>query len=147
MIRPKASTLFAAAWVAVQLALPLQYYLVRWYDDPVDEAFAWRMFSDTFHSASRAEWFWFDGNVDDGMVLTKSAFVSEVGLSRQWAAFVTGEYRTHARAPTLWTMQRTAAFMCEALAAKHANLTAVGAIRSGAPWDGAVWEQGFVWDC
>lgn len=36
---------FIAVFVAVQLALPLHYYLVR--DDHHDERFAWRMFSST----------------------------------------------------------------------------------------------------
>lgn len=36
---------FIAAFVALQLVLPLHYYLVR--RDPHDERFAWRMFSST----------------------------------------------------------------------------------------------------
>ena len=36
---------FIAVFVAVQLALPLHYYLLR--DDHHDERFAWRMFSST----------------------------------------------------------------------------------------------------
>ncbi|HVV87408.1 MAG TPA: hypothetical protein VHE35_30410 [Kofleriaceae bacterium] len=36
---------FIAAFVVVQLALPLDYYLAR--RDPHDERFAWRMFSPT----------------------------------------------------------------------------------------------------
>ncbi|HVK78838.1 MAG TPA: hypothetical protein VM734_36310, partial [Kofleriaceae bacterium] len=34
---------FIAAWLAIQLALPLHYYLLR--RDDHDERFAWRMFS------------------------------------------------------------------------------------------------------
>jgi len=34
---------FAAAWLALQVALPLSWYVGS---DPLDERFAWRMFSD-----------------------------------------------------------------------------------------------------
>ena len=37
------ATLFAGVYLALQLAAPLDYYLIR--SDPADERFSWRMFS------------------------------------------------------------------------------------------------------
>lgn len=141
---------FVAAWIAVQIALPLRYYLVAWSEDPVNEMYAWRMFSDTFYGASMVEWFWFDGDGDAGVPLERDDLVKEAGLSRRWATVATGKFRHHSRAPDLDTMRRIGEHLCAALKGrpKFANLTAIGAVRSGAEWDGDdVWEQEFVWDC
>ena len=46
---------FVLVFVILQLYLPLQYYL--WNDDPLDERFAWRMFSDIAMSGKEVE-FW-----------------------------------------------------------------------------------------
>lgn len=133
---------FSAVWIAVQFVLPLHYYLVRTYDDPLDEAYAWRMFSDTHHSASYVDWYRFDKGSDKGVLVTKGDLISVAGLSKQWAGFMTGQIRGHSKAPPNWMIKRTAEFLCGRLKAK-----AVGARSTGAPWVGEVWEQEYVWDC
>lgn len=133
---------FTAVWIAIQLALPLHYYVVRAYDDYLDEAFAWRMFSDTHHGASYVNWYTFDGNEDKGVLMTYAELVRVAGLSKQWASFVTGNNRGHTKAPPFWVMRRTAVFLCGAL--KHG---AIGVRSSGIPWVGDVWDREFVWEC
>jgi hypothetical protein len=54
-------SLFIAGWILLQLALPLSYYLG---DDPYDERFAWRMYSDVRAVRCKLE-FTADGEVVD----------------------------------------------------------------------------------
>ena len=143
--------IFTAVWIAVQIGLPLHYYLVRWHADPVNEMYAWRMFSDTFHGASAVEWFWFDGGNDDGHGLSKSDLVADAGLSRRWAKVATGEYgKAHTRAPDLYVMKRVGEHLCATLPKipRFANITSVGAVRSTLDWSSTdAHTQEFVWDC
>jgi hypothetical protein len=158
---PWAKRGFLVAWFAVQIALPARYYLATRYVDPLDEMYAWRMFSDTFHGASEVEWYRFDGDADAGVLVDKAALVRDAGLSRKWASAATGVYgsrrrlgRLRTRAPDLDMMQRIGEHLCRALAGTAAaaaagrNLTAIGAVRSGTEWaSDDVWQQEYMWDC
>jgi hypothetical protein len=136
----RAKDAIAAAWIATQFLVPLQYYTVRWYDDPNNEMYAWRMFSDVHHGASYVEWFWWAD--ESSKAVPVGNMTKAVGVSVRWQQFVTGLRPSHQKAPPVWVMERTANFLCKEL---HAH--AISAMRTQAPWHGEIEEREFGWKC
>jgi hypothetical protein len=127
-------------WMAVQFILPLHYYAVRWHDDPNNEMYAWRMFSDVHHGASFVEWFRWDNATAEAAPVGN--MTRAVGMSRKWQQFATGLHPKHQKAPPVWAMERIADFLC-----KELHIHAVSAIRVRAPWHGDFEEDKFGWKC
>ena len=140
---PTSFEAFITLWVLMHMGLPLHYYLVRRYDDPVNEFYAWRMFSDVQHSASYVEWFRFDkyrqGEDAVGINLAKIT-----GMSPLWQRIALGR-RTHA---PKWLLERIAVFLCQELRKlPHKAPLAIAATRMRIPWQGDVVEENFRWVC
>ena len=144
MRRPTSLETFITLWVVTQVALPLHYYLVRRYDDPVNEMFAWRMFSDVHHGASYVEWFRFDkhqhGKDPVGIALDPD-LAKTTGMSPLWQRIAQGR---RAHAPPKWLLERIALFLCQALGESP---VAIAATRTRIPWHGDIVEEDFTWEC
>ncbi len=152
MRRPTPREAFITLWLLTQIGLPLHYYVVRRYDDPVNEMFAWRMFSDVHHSASYVEWFRFDkyqqGKEPVGIALDPN-LDKTTGMSKLWQRIAMGQ-RAHA-APK-WLLERIALFLCQTLdksphKAFGDSPLAIAATRTRIPWHGDIVEENFKWEC
>ena len=150
--------------IAVNVLLPLRYYLLVQYDDPLDEAYAFRMFSDTSHASSVANWYLYTATSDavtiagggggsasseEPLELSTEDFVERAGMSRAWAQAATGEFPRKGRvrygpAPALWLMDRIAGHLCEVVEPRPA---AVAARRIVLPWHGDEEEKVLSWKC
>ncbi len=141
--RPSTLTL---AWVAVQMLLPLHYYAVRREADVLDEAYAWRMFSDTGHSESLVEWFEFCDGDKEGRELNRTDLRDRAGFSEMLARLATGRGRASlmSTAPAVWIMDRIASHLCRVLDPRP---TGIAARREIVPWEGDARSDEFVWDC
>lgn len=146
-VMTRSHDVFVAVWIIVQMALPLHYYAVRQFTDPLNEWFAWRMFSDTHHGGGFVDWYMFVGESDAGLEIKGNDLVVEVGWSPTVAKFLTGGVRGARKAPPVWAMKRAADFLCEVY--RPANVTAIGARRTIVPWkaDAEIVEQEFAWPC
>ena len=148
MRRPTPREAFITLWLVTQMALPLHYYLERRYDDPVNEMFAWRMFSDVHHSASYVEWFRFDKyqNEKDPLGISLDHNLAKTtGMSPLWQRIALGQ---GAHAPPKWMLERIAMFLCQALGkSDHKAPLAIAATRTRIPWQGDVVEENFKWEC
>ncbi len=159
------SRVVTVAWIAVQVFLPLHYYLIVQYEDPLDEAYAFRMFSDTAHASSVANWYIYStaaatttttnsggggGELtEEPLDLSVDDFVERAGMSLAWARTATGEFPRkggvrYGPAPTLWLMDRIAGHLCAVVEPRPA---AVAARRIVLPWHGDEEEQVLSWKC
>lgn len=143
MRRPTPRETFIALWVLTQMGLPLHYYLVRKYEDPANEMFSWRMFSDVHHGAAIVEWYRYDMSPrrDDPIGTSLHHLGNATGMSRTWARFAEGG-RGHA--PPIWLLERIALFLCQAL---ETSPMGIAARRTRIPWHGDVVEEEFKWEC
>ena len=133
--------LFCWLFVAVQVALPLKYYI--WNDDPFDESYAWRMFSVTSRSASYVEWYYFLES-DEGIPIQRID-IAKLGVPTHWVDMIMGYGKPGLPATPHWVLKRVAVQLCELLPQKPEALQARRVI---VPLHGdPMFENATQWDC
>lgn len=126
------------------MLLPAHYYLVRRHEDPVNEQYAWRMFSDTHHGMSFVEWTqWHNATLSESLPLLPHTN-GTLGLSPKWIRYVTGNYRSYKKAPPLWAMDYIGPYLCNALPKKP---HAISALHIRVPWEGEMVKETYAWSC
>lgn len=134
-----------AAFLWFHVLAGLHYYVLN--TDPLDEAYAWRMFSVTSRSASVNKWTRFDNTVhvgQNGTLITRLD-VARLNVPTHWVNMIMGEGKPGILGTPKWVLERFAVRLCVLL---PGHVEAVSVQRIVLPMYGEPEYEGVIqWDC